>query len=565
MNVLQRPRHAAPVAGDDRRVRRDMGMIGLLFMSVGSIIGSGWLFGALNAAEQAGPAAILSWVIGLVMFCLIGLTYAELGTMFPHTGGVARFPHYSYGSFVSFTMGWITWLAAASVAPIEVEAALQYATNYLPWLEHLDAATGVPVLSAPGYGVAAGLMAVFVVVNFFGVRWFSRVNTTLVWWKLAIIVLVVVAFLVTAFDAGHFTGFGGFAPYGSHGVFSAVATAGIAFAFFGFRQGVEMAGETSNPRRNVPMAVVGSVVLCGLIYIALQIAFIGSVPTGAIAAQGWAQVGHNFTSGTEVLAQFGPLAAIAGVVGLGWLGALLYADAIISPADTGLIYTAVTARLSYAMGRNRNAPSGLARVTVRGAPGVSLVLAFVVGLVFFLPFPGWQQLVSFVTSSTVLSFGSGPIVLLAMRRQLPERARPFRLVGAMVICFLALWSSNLIVYWSGWDTDWKLFAAIVIGFVLLGVHEVVARGRTPRLDFAHGWWVLVWLGGLALISYLGDFPERAEGAGNLGLLDFNLGAAATFVLSLIVVWLALRQMLPANRVGEILSDRSATEAGTGLA
>ncbi|WP_257925648.1 APC family permease, partial [Amycolatopsis iheyensis] len=129
----------AAVAGDDTKLKKHFGTIGLLFTAVGSVIGSGWLFGAMNAAELAGPAAIVSWVIGAVMFILIGMTYAELGTMFPHSGGVARFPHYSFGSFASFSMGWVTWIAAAAVAPIEVLAVVQYATNYLPWLETLDA------------------------------------------------------------------------------------------------------------------------------------------------------------------------------------------------------------------------------------------------------------------------------------------------------------------------------------------------------------------------------------------------------------------------------------------
>jgi amino acid transporter len=539
--------------GDDSRIRRDMGGVGLLFMAVGSIIGSGWLFGAQKAAQLAGPAAIISWAIGAVMFVLIGLTYAELGTMFPHTGGVARFPHYSHGSFASFMVGWITWLAAASVAPIEVEAAVQYATNYLPWLMHTEGDT--PVLSAGGYGVSAALMALFVLINFFGVRWFARVNTTIVWWKLFIIVLVVVVFLVTAFHGAHFNlaAVGGFAPYGTHGIFSAVATAGIAFAFFGFRQGVELAGETKNPGRNVPLTVVGSVVLCGVIYIALQIAFIGAVPTGAITKGGWANIGDNFTSASGEAGVFGPLAAIASVLGIGWLAVLLYIDAVVSPADTGLIYTGVTARLSYAMGRNRNAPQSLSKINQAGVPWVSLILAFIVGLIFFLPFPGWQKLVSFVTSSTVLSFGAGPVVMLAMRKQLPLRARPFKLAGGWVIAFLAMWASNLIVYWSGWDTDWKLFAAIVLGLILLGINQAVGRGKTPPLDFKHGWWVLVWFVGLAIISYLGSYPEPSEGAGNVGLIGFNVGLAATFVLSVIVVWLGYTFRLPAQRVEQEIS------------
>ncbi|MFE3176717.1 APC family permease [Amycolatopsis sp. NPDC059090] len=545
----------AVVAGDDKRLKKHFGPIGLLFTAVGSIIGSGWLFGALNAAQLAGPAAIVSWGIGAVMFVLIGMTYAELGTMFPHSGGVARFPHYSYGSFASFSMGWVTWVAAAAVSPIEVLAVVQYSTNYLPWLEKLDADRNA-VLTPAGTGISILLLAFFVLVNFFGVRWFSRINNVLVWWKLAVIALVIVVFLVTAFNTDHFAGFGGFAPYGTHGIFSAVASAGIAFSFFGFRQGVELAGETANPKRNVPLTLIGSVVLTGILYVLLQIAFIGAAPSDAIAKQGWEHVGANFTAGSDVLATFGPLAAISSVLGIGWLATLLYADAIISPGDTGLIYTGVTARISYAMGRNGNAPSGLAKVNSAGVPWLSLILAFVVGCFFFLPFPGWNKLVSFVTNSTVLSFGSGPLVLLAMRSQLPRHDRPFRLGRGFTwaVAFLAMFSTNLIIYWTGWDTNWKLFVVIVFGYLLLAAHQAFAK-TAPKLDFRHGWWVLVWFAGLAVISYLGTYPEASKHAGNLGVLDFSLGAAASLVLTAVVIALALRSALPSERVTEILAER----------
>jgi amino acid transporter len=548
--------------GDDRRLRRDFGTVGLLFTAVGSIIGSGWLFGALNAAQLAGPAAILSWLIGAVMFVFIGMSYSELGTMFPHSGGVARYPHYSFGSFTSFSLGWVTWVAAAAVAPIEVLAVVQYSTNWLDWLQTLDAQNR-PVLTPAGTAVSVVLMGIFVLVNFFGVKWFARINNILVWWKLAIIVLVIVVFMALSFDTSHFSGenFGGFAPYGSQGVFSAVAGAGIAFSFFGFRQGVELAGETDNPKRNVPLTLIGSVVLTGVIYILLQIAFIGAVPSKAISAEGWQAIGTHFTSRGDVLATFGPLAAIAGILGAVWLAGLLYADAIISPGDTGLIYAGVTARISYAMGRNRNAPSGLAKVNDSGVPWVSLVLAFLVGCIFFLPFPGWSQLVGFVTNSTVLSFGTGPLVLLAMRKQMPDRERPFRLGDrwVWVVGFMALWSANLIVYWTGWDTNWKLFIVIVAGYLLMALHHGTSKQRTPVLDFRYGWWVLVWYAGLALISFLGDYPKQSEGAGNLGVLDFNLGVVATFILTGVIIALALRCTLPRDQVEAILADQDQEE------
>ncbi len=511
------------------QLRRHVGIVGLLFASVGSIIGSGWLFGALDASAQAGPAAVLSWILGGAMILMIALVYAELGTMFPLSGGVVRYPHLSFGSFASYTTGWITWVAVSTTAPIEVEAALQYATKYAAFTgEHQVNGETVHTLTALGYGSAVVLMAVFVAVNYYGVKWFARVNNAMVGWKIFIILLVIVAFLVTAFHGENFSSHG-FTPSGWHGVFTATATSGIVFSFLGFRQGIELAGETDNPKRNVPLAVVGSVLITGVIYVALQFAFIGSLDPRILADSGsWAEL--SFKN------DFGPLAALASILGLGWLAVLLYADAIISPGDTGLIYTTVTSRISYAMAKNGNAPAKLATTTDRGVPLFSLIVTFVVGLIVFLPFPSWQQLVGFITSATVLSFASGPLVLASLRKQLPDQERPFRLPGGHTVPILAFWSSNLIIYWSTWPINWKLFVAVGIGFVLLPIYHWLGND-VPRLDLRAGaTWLLPWLGGLALISYLGDYGGRE-------VIGFGTAIPILFAFSVAIYWIALQVRL----------------------
>src|SRR4051812_39439189 len=103
-------------------LRREIGFIGLLWASGGSIIGSGWLFGAQGALASAGPAAVISWCIGAVAILLLALVHAELGGMYPVAGGTARFPHYAFGGAVGASFGWFSWLQAATVAPIEVMA-----------------------------------------------------------------------------------------------------------------------------------------------------------------------------------------------------------------------------------------------------------------------------------------------------------------------------------------------------------------------------------------------------------------------------------------------------------
>jgi amino acid transporter len=535
------PAHAGPPGGGEgRHLRRDIGRIGLLFTGVGSIIGSGWLFGAMNASIIAGPSAIFSWAIAGVMIILIGLSFSELGTMFPVTGGVIRFPQYAFGGFASFSMGWITWVAAAAVPAIETTGMLQYATKWFHFTDkHMVDGSPVHTLTPVGIVVALVLLALFCIINAIGVRFFAQVNNVLVWWKLAVIVLVIIMFLVTAFHGANFSDHG-FAPYGGKAMFTAISTSGITFSYLGFRQAIELAGESSNPRRNVPFAVIGSVIICMAVYVLLQIAFIGALSGGDLS-KGWSAL--SFTN------DFGPLAAVSTAIGLGWLATILYIDSVISPGDTGLIYSAVSARLAYTMSRNGNAPGGVGRLSTRGVPWVSLIIVFVVSAIMLLPFPSWQQLVGLVTSATVMSFVSGPLTHSALRRELPDHDRPFRLWGGDVIPILAFYSANMIIYWTGWKTNWKFFAIIVFGYVLMAIF-----GATGQLKYRMEWkagatWVLPWLGGIALISYLGDYD-----GGQAVIKGLGMGFLVNAVWTVVIFYLALRMRLPGSRVREIIGE-----------
>src|ERR1700761_5508468 len=124
MTATMKAPDAAPV-----QLRRDVGRVGPTFVSLGSIIGSGWLLGALYAAQAAGPASLISWVLAGVMLAVLALVHAELGAAYPVAGGTARFPFFAFGSLAGFTAGWAAWLQAVTLAPIEVEASLQYLNN----------------------------------------------------------------------------------------------------------------------------------------------------------------------------------------------------------------------------------------------------------------------------------------------------------------------------------------------------------------------------------------------------------------------------------------------------
>ncbi len=527
--------HTSVTVVHDKGLKRDIGKTGLLFTGVGSIIGSGWLFGAFDAASMAGPAAILSWALGAVLIIFVALNYSELGVMFPVAGGVVRYPHYAFGSFASYTSGWITWLSAAGTVGIEVLAAVQYASSYMPWL--METKEGVLVLTVPGIFVSIAMVAVFCIINMFGVKFFAQFNNVLVWWKLLVIILVFIGLALLAFNPGHFhmPEFGGFAPNGIAPIFAALPAAGIVFSYLGFRQGVEFAGETKNPQKNVPFAVIGSIVLTGIIYILLQIAFIGAIPTDLLK-DGWG--GLSFSNSA------GPWAEIAIMLGAMWLAIILYIDAVVSPADTGLIFTALTPRLSYSQARVGNAPSAMTKLNKKGIPWFGLVVTFIVACFLFFPFPSWAKMVGFITSGTVISFGSGPVTVAALRRQLPNQERPFRLPGGDILPFLGFLAANLIVFWTGWDTNWKLFLAMVLGYVVLGLHYAFSdRRKIPPLQFKSGWWMVLWLGGLAVLSLLSNYGEGA-----MGVLTFGWGELVCTVFTAIVFYVGIKTRLKSEEV-----------------
>ena len=164
------------------------------------------------------------------------------------------------------------------------------------------------------------------------------------WWKVGVpLATIFLVAIVGGFHTSNFTAANGFNPEGAHGILAAVSTSGIIFSYLGFEQADQLAGESNNPKRDIPFAVIGSILLGLVIYIALQVVFIGALPASAIGAR-WDTVGNGlYTAFT------GPWAGLASLVSLGWLAAILYFDAIISPGGTGLIYTTRPPRVSYGL------------------------------------------------------------------------------------------------------------------------------------------------------------------------------------------------------------------------
>ena len=532
-------------AQEGRQLRRDVSTVGLLFFSLGSIIGSGWLFTPLVATQIAGPAAIIAWVIGGAVMLILALVHAELGGMYPVAGGSARYPHFSFGSMAGFTIGWIVWVGSVTVAPIEVLAVTTYGVHFFPWM--MVEKGGTEVLTGLGIVVSVILMAVFTVINLLGVGSMAKSNNVIMIWKIAIPFLAIIVLIAVAFNGSNFTAAEGFGPFGTSGILLAVGTAGVIFAYQGFEQAIQLGGDTRNPGRNIPFAVIGSMIIGVILYIALQIAFVGGLHPEDYN-NGWANLSFPQDAG--------PFAGLAAAAGLGWLALLLYIDALISPGGTGLIYVGASSRLSFALGRNHYIPHQFGYISERGIPLVSVIFSFIVGCVAFLPFPAWSELVGFITSATVMGYAAVPLALGAMRRQEPDHPRPFKLPAGELFAVCAFIIANLVIYFTTWDTLWRLYIAIVVGFVLLAIGRVVNPSEfIPRLDFRSSSWLWPYFIGMAVLSYLSptDF-------GGIGVIPFGLDIVLVAAFSVAIYYYAMSVRLTPEEVrGHVADARAEAE------
>ena len=529
----------------DVGLRRELGLIGATWASETSIIGSGWLFAPLTAVLLIGGGAWLAWIVAAVIVIVLALSHAELGAMYPVSGGTARFPHFAFGSVAGIGFGFFSYVQAVTIAPIECYAFVTYASYYWPGLFNADK----DKITGAGLVVTVVLMAVFTAINFLAMRIFARVNNVVTWWKVAVPVLAIIV-LLFQFKPGNFTAAGiGLFPGGIRGLTAALPLSGIIFAYSGFEQADQLAGEIKNPGRNLPRAIIVSILIGTVIYVLLQIAFIGALPESAIGN------GLQHITNPEILA--GPFAAVAALGGLAWLAHILRVDAFVSPSGTGLIYTPGTSRIGYGLARNRYAPQIFDRVNGNGVPWVGLIFAFLFGLLFLLPFPSWRSLVGIIVGASVLMYSGAPLSVGAFRRQVPDANRPYRMPAAGFLNPAAFVVACLLIYWSGFLVVWKLGVVLVIGYILIGISMATDKQRPP-LDWKSAVWLPVWLLGMGIISWQGQYDGGAVAPPvNTGNIPFWWDMLIVAVFGLIIYYWAMATKLPREEMLALVERQAA--------
>lgn len=490
-------------------------------IGVGSIIGSGWLFASYFAAKFVGPASIISWVIGAVIALLLALLLAEVATMYQETGLFSRLISITHNKDYGFIIAISNWFAMVAIIPSEAVATINYLGNaYKP----VEAVMYTPTGSLTIIGIATVwvTMAVYGLLNYWGISLLAKSNNFITTVKLVVPAATGFIFIASSFHPENFTAYHDtVVPYGVSNIFTAIVSCGIFYAFYGFSLITVFAKEIKNPQRNLPLALVGSVSVCLVIYLILQVSFIGAIDPKIIATQGWHAL--DFKS---------PLANLAALLGLNWLVILLYADAALSPSGCGSIYVGSGARMLQGMAEDKQMPQIFARMNQKFMVSrTSLLFTLAICFIISIFFDSWQKIMVVVTVFQLISCVAVPISFMKLRKDKPTEKRAFKLPMGRITSVLSFLVVSYLLTQCG-VTPLLLSLGIHVLFLLLYCFTSYRLSFSPSLkSFLSSWSIFAYMIVVTVFGYLQDN----------GQLNSVVGLSSFVVASLIMYSLLINQ------------------------
>ena len=418
---------------EEHRLKPTLSWPHLIALGVGAIVGTGILTLTGVGAAKAGPAVILSFAIAGVICACAALAYAEMATMIPASGSAYTYSYVVFGELIAWIVGWSLILEYSLVVSAVAVGWSGYASGFLA---SIGAGLPAGLINGPELGGIVNMPAIFIIavvagLLIYGTRESANLNAALVVIKLAALALFV-AVALPFFSAANFHpfmpyGFPRSGPSGSEvGVMAAAAI--IFFAFYGFDAIATAAEEAKDPGRDLAIGIVGSMVLCVLIYMAVAAAAIGALAY------------THFANSPE------PLALILRDIGEGWAAKILGISAVVALPTVILAFFYGQSRIFFVMARDGLLPTNLARVSSRGTPvRITLFTAVIVAIIAGL-FP-LAEIAALANAGTLTAFVAVSAAMLAMRRREPGALRRFStplpwVVGTLAIvgCAYLFWS-----------------------------------------------------------------------------------------------------------------------------
>jgi len=453
---------------EEHRLAQTLSWPHLVALGVGAIVGTGILTLIGVGAGKAGPAVILSFAIAGGICACAALAYAEVATMIPASGSAYTYSYAVFGELIAWMIGVALILEYTLVVSAVAVGWSGYAAGFLASI-----GLGLPdaLINGPELGGIVNVPAIFIIVVVAGMliagtRESATVNAILVVIKMLALALFI-AVALPVFDASHFEpfmpyGFPKSGPSGSEvGVMAAAAI--IFFAFYGFDAIATAAEEAKDPSRDLAIGIVGSMVVCVAIYMAVAAAAIGAV------------VYSDFADSAE------PLALILRDIGQPWAARVLGASAVIALPTVILAFFYGQSRIFFTVARDGLLPSSLARVSSRGTPVRITIFTAIVTSVFAGLIP-LSSIAALANAGTLAAFVAVCAAMLTLRRREPDRERRFRTPLPWVVGLVGILGCLYLFYSLPNRTQLFFFGAQAIGLVLYLIygHGAAERARSAK-------------------------------------------------------------------------------------
>ena len=487
-----------------KALRRSLTAWDLTLLGIGAIIGTGiFVLTGIAAANQAGPAIVVSYMVAGLACAFAALCYAEFASMLPVAGSAYTYAYATLGEVFAWMIGWdliLEYAVGSMTVAIGWSGYFQrilagFGITLPAWMTAAPAAAPGSLINLPAFIIVLLIMVLLVV----GIRESARFNAVMVTIKIAAVLFFLVAG-VWYVEPANWTPF---MPYAWSGVMTGAAV--VFFAYIGFDAVSTTAEEAKNPTRDLPIGIIASLVICTLLYVAVSAVLTGIVPV------------VDYRQDAQFLNA--PVAYALSVINLDWAAGLVSAGAVAGITSVLLVMLMSQPRIFFAMSRDGLLPPGVSKVHPKfQTPYITTIITCVIVAIVAALVP--IQVVGEMTSiGTLFAFVVVCLAVIVLRVTRPDAARPFRVPGGSIIPILGVISCLYLMVSLSVMTWVRLLVWLDIGML---IYWFYGRRHSPLADPREA----------AARSYGEGFANTLKITGYL--LLFN-GAAIT-VLALLTEW-----------------------------